>query len=122
MAQTDYNYFGEYNFRGVIKGDTWLGAEFEMTDPDGVAIDLAGYSIRMHLRKTADQPEPEMIFTTEDDTIEIIDAAGGKFQIKERTIDLPVYRYVYDIEFTKNNVVRTWIRGTFPVKPEVTWK
>ncbi len=112
-----------YNFKEIIQGDTFLGVDFEIKDTTGTAIDLTDYVIRMHVRKKASEDsEKLMTFTTLDGTI-VIDAppTDGKVSIPERTIDLPPFPYVYDIEFTApTGRVRTWIRGAFPVVEAVT--
>ena len=111
-----------YNFPEHTKGDTFLGAVFTMTS-GGVAINLTGYRIRMHIRRTATQTSPLVLaLDTEDETIEIHDAAAGKFRIKAQVIDIPAYSYVHDIEFTRpDGQVRTWVKGRFTVTEEVTY-
>ena len=111
-----------YNFKEHIKGDTFLPVEFQIKD-GGSPKNLTDYRIRMHLRRSSTQTSPLVFaFDTDDGTIDIFDAADGKFRLTERVIDIPAFDYRYDIEFTSPaGVVRTWIRGVFPVKPEVTY-
>ncbi len=112
----------EYNFKPHVKGDTFLGAEFQVSD-GAEAIDLTNYRIRMHLRRQA-SPSASLVmaFDTEDETIEIHEPAEGRFRIPARVIDVPAFNYKHDIEFTNGaGRVRTWVRGVFPVVEEVTY-
>ena len=112
-----------YNFKPHVKGDTFLGAEFRVTD--GVnPIDLTDFRIRMHLRRQASQTAAliKVFDTNIADTMEIHDAADGRFRILRQIVDIPAFDYVYDIEFiSPTGRVRTWLRGKFPVIEEVTY-
>ena len=116
----------EYNFQETVQGDTMLEVQFELKDGTGAAIDLTDYSILMHVRKKASPvSDLQMVFTTGTAGTILITAPAtdGKFTIPEREIDLEPYDYVYDMKFTNTvtNVVRTYLRGTFPVIAAVTY-
>ena len=108
-----------YDFPYHIKGDTFKGTEFEILS-NALPVNLTGYRIRMHMRSIATSTTILHAFDTDDGTIVINDAAGGKFTLQPVVIDLPARTYVYDIEFTKAGVVKTWIRGTWPIINDVT--
>jgi hypothetical protein len=109
-----------YDFKDQVRGDTFKGAEFEVLE-NGVAVNLANYRIRMHLRTAADSTQIQHLFDTDNATITITDALAGKFVLEPVIINLPARMYVYDIEFTSPaGVVRTWVRGNFPIVADVT--
>ena len=111
-----------YNFKEHIKGDTFLPVEFQIKE-GGAVKDLTGYRIRMHLRRTKNRTSPLVLaFDTDNNSIDIFDPTQGKFRLNERVIDIPVFNYLYDIEFTSPaGVIRTWVEGIFPIKAEVTY-
>jgi hypothetical protein len=113
----------EYDFNPHISGDTFKGLVFELELND-VPVDLTGYRIRMHLKRNPLRETPKVFsFDTmagSDATITILDPALGKFRLDPCIIDVPPFNYVYDIEFIKDNVVRTFISGNWKILPDVT--
>lgn len=109
-----------YDFPEHTKGDTFSGVLFEVRLNDEVT-DLTGYTIRMHLRKKVNDPSPTLIYSTTDDSIDMANAAVGKFLLKQKIVDVPAAQYVYDIEFSKGGVIKTWIKGRWKIVPDVTW-
>ncbi|MHB9148345.1 MAG: hypothetical protein ACYC2U_08300 [Candidatus Amoebophilus sp.] len=108
-----------YNFDPHVKGNTFLGKEFAI-DISGTPPDLTGATIKMQLRLTPVHPTEHELSTT-NNKIEINDAVGGHFQIKEQIIDFPASNYYYDIQITyASGKIRTYIGGYFPILQNIT--
>jgi hypothetical protein len=103
------------------KGDTFSEVAFEIKK-NTVAINLTGATIRMQLRKNYSDVTPTLSLTSAGSAgITITTAASGLFKINAQIIDIEVYNYVYDIQFTlSTGEVRTYVKGGFNVTPEVT--
>lgn len=112
-----------YIFPNHTKGDTLLSPVFEVII-NGSAIDIAGYNIKMQVRKGAAITSPVVLeYSTSDGTIEAVgESTAGKFKLSENIVDIPVGTYKYDIEFEEitTEKVRTWIKGTWTITEEVT--
>jgi len=108
-----------YNFPDHIKGDTFIGTQFTVVVNE-VPLDLTGASIKMILRKSAKAPAS---LTLEIGSgITVADAPGGVFNINEQIIDIPAFKYLYDIEITlSNGDVKTYIGGTFQILQDITY-
>lgn len=103
------------------KGDTFNEVAFEVKK-NGTAINLTGATIRMQLRKEYSDVSAVLSFTSVGSAgITITTAASGLFKINAQIIDIEVYNYVYDIQFTlASGEVKTYVKGGFNVTPEVT--
>ena len=103
------------------KGDTFNEVAFEVKK-NGTAINLTGATIRMQLRKNYSDTAAILSFTSVGSAgITITTAASGLFKINAQIIDIEVYNYVYDIQFTlASGEVKTYVKGGFNVTPEVT--
>jgi hypothetical protein len=103
------------------KGDTFSEVAFEIKK-NTVAINLTGATIRMQLRKNYSDVTPTLSLTSAGSAgITITTAASGLFKINAQIIDIELYNYVYDIQFTlSTGEVRTYVKGGFNVTPEVT--
>ena len=110
-----------YNFKEHHKGDTFKSPTFRLTI-NGVIQDIAEYEIRMQIRKDAAKTSPVMAeFNTKDETIErLTPTTDGEFKLKNRILDIPRGIYKYDVEFIKDEVVSTWMKGIVPITEEVT--
>lgn len=96
-----------YTFPEHNSGDTFPGVAFTATLNDE-AISLVGAVIRMYVGGK--------IYSTTTGEIQITDAAGGKFQLKEQIIVLPVLTHNYEIEVTfSTGKVRTYVKGTWTI-------
>lgn len=86
--------------------------------PDGVPINMDGYSVRGQIRKSY-QSVTKVDFTTE-----IIDSPNGLFTISltaQQTAAIKEGRNVYDIElFDSAGEVIRLMEGSITVNPEVT--
>jgi len=101
------------------------GSTFQTTieylDADDVAVNLTGYSARMHIRDTVESDDT--VVELEDGSGITITAAGGTLDIEiaaTATKDL-VGPYVYDLEIESGTgVVTRLVQGSVTVNPEVT--
>jgi hypothetical protein len=103
------------------KGDTFSEVAFEIKK-NGTAINLTGATIRMQLRKQFSDTSAALSLTSVSSAgITITTAASGLFKINAQIIDIEVFNYSYDIQFTlASGEVRTYVKGSFNVTPEVT--
>jgi len=103
------------------KGDTFNQVVFEVKR-NNTAIDLTGATIKMQLRKQYSDTSAALSLTSVASAgITITNASNGNFKINQQIIDIEVFNYVYDIQFTlSNGEVKTYIKGGFNVVPEVT--
>jgi hypothetical protein len=104
-----------------IKGDTFDQVAFELKI-NNVAVNLTGAVIRMQLRKNANESTPALSLTSASSAgITITNAALGQFKINKQIIDIPVFDYLYDIQFTfSGGDVKTYIKGNFDITSEIT--
>lgn len=103
------------------KGDTFNEVAFEVKK-NGTAINLTGATIRMQLRKEYEDVTPALSLTSAASAgITITNASSGLFKINAQIINIEVFNYVYDIQFTlSSGEVKTYVKGGFNVTPEVT--
>lgn len=103
------------------KGDTFSEVAFEVKK-NGTAINLTGATIKMQLRKEYSDTSASLSLTSVASAgITITSAVAGQFKINAQIIDIEVFNYVYDIQFTlSGGEVRTYVKGGFNVTPEVT--
>jgi hypothetical protein len=103
------------------KGDTFNEVAFEVKK-NTVAINLTGATIKMQLRKNYIDVASILAFTSVGSAgITITAPTLGQFKINAQIIDIEVYNYVYDIQFTlASGEVKTYVKGGFNVTPEVT--
>jgi len=104
-----------------IKGDTFDEVNFELKINDAV-VNLTGSTIRMQLRKNADDVTPALSLTSVANAGITINAPTlGQFKINQQIIDIPIGEYLYDIQLTyATGVVKTYIKGTFSITAEIT--
>lgn len=103
------------------KGDTFNEVAFEVKK-NGVALDLTGATIKMQLRKEYNDITPTLALTSVSNAgLTITNATSGHFKINAQIINIEVFNYVYDIQFTlASGEVKTYVKGGFNVTPEVT--
>lgn len=98
-----------YNFPPHISGNTFLGINFTVKDKDtGAVLDLTDTSIVFDfISKT---------LSTTGEEVEITDAAGGKFSVKEQIIDWPKGTYRYSVTITfPDGKIRTYFKGQWQI-------
>ena len=103
------------------KGDTFNEVAFEVKK-NGTALNLTGATIKMQLRKDYNDVTPTLSLTSVSNAgLTITNATSGHFKINEQIINIEVFNYVYDIQFTlSSGEVKTYVKGGFNVTPEVT--
>jgi hypothetical protein len=104
-----------------IKGDTFDDVAFQIKINNSV-VNLTGAVIRMQLRKNANDSTAALSLTSASSAgITITNATTGQFKINKQIIDIPVFNYLYDIQFTfSGGDVKTYVQGTFSIKSEIT--
>ncbi|MGA1752982.1 MAG: hypothetical protein ACO395_06430 [Pontimonas sp.] len=103
------------------------GATFERvltwTNPDGTAIDLAGYTARMKIRRRTTSQDVVETLTTESGNITLGGAAGTiTISLSDtETAALPAEKLQYDLELISSlGEVTRLIMGYFVVRSEMT--
>jgi hypothetical protein len=102
-----------------IKGDTFYEVDFEILK-NQEAIDLTDAIIRMQVRQNYGGAIVLNFTSIDEEGITITNAVDGKFKINQRIIDIPAFNYIYDIQFTIDGVVKTYVSGNFLVTNDVT--
>ena len=103
------------------------GSEYTTTivykDPQGVPIDLTGYSAKMELREQSSSPNPAALTLTSPSGGIVITPLTGTLAITMTTAQtnaLSARFYVYDLELTVGGVVSRLIQGQITVSAQVT--
>jgi hypothetical protein len=101
----------------VVDQGTTFTTSIYLTDDDGVAIDLSGYTGRSQIRKHYTSSN-SISFTV---TLTAIQGIVTLDLTSTQTSALTAGRYVYDVEVvSSSNVVARIIEGNVTVTPEVT--
>lgn len=112
---------GKYSMK-CEQGAT-LFVPFQLTEDDGTAIDLTGYSARMMVRSAYSDASPVLDVGT-GGWITIPTPANGEVQIlvpDTETDDLEAGNYLYDVELEDSaGFVTRILEGPFIVTPQVT--
>ena len=97
-------------------GDYWDGLGPITFKINTIPVNLTNAVIKMQIRKSRKATDAVLAeWSTEDQTIEIIDAAEGKFMIHGRVLDLPTGKLLSDVQVTPvDGKTRTII-------PEIIW-
>jgi hypothetical protein len=106
----------------IAQGATWPQQLVWKTGDPPTAVDLTGYTARMHLRRRVGDEDPAVELTTENDGITLGGTAGTIDLLISAadTADLASGRYVYDLELVTGSTVRRLLEGTITVSAEVT--
>lgn len=94
-----------------------FSANIDVTDSDGDALNLDGYSVAGQIRKTYSST------TAVDFTASIINASAGIVQISlsaTQTNNMKAGRYVYDVEINSGGTITRVVEGQVEVTPGVT--
>ena len=113
----------KYNFKNIIKGDTFKGSQFTVTNNTlAVPVNLTGASIKMQLKKQGSTTSTALLeLSTANGLINITDAVNGVFEINPFIMNIPAGSYNYDMQFIfSGNVIQTYIYGTWTVTEDVT--
>jgi len=106
-----------YNFPDHVSGDTFNGIEFQV-NVNGEPKDLTGFTIKMEVKKSQVSGAALTLSTEED--INVTDGPAGRFNIIPQVITLKPGTYFYDIEFSKDGYVKTWISGQWSIINDIT--
>jgi hypothetical protein len=119
MPAADYDFTDD---QAIEQGATW-SRQFNYKDPNGVAINLTGYTARMQVRAKRTNPEVLLELTTENGGI-VLGGADGSVTLQASAVDTAAFtwtRGVYDVELiSAGGIVTRFIRGSVSVSPEVT--
>lgn len=93
---------------------------FEWKDSSGVAIDMTGYSARMHIRSDIDQQSPDIALSTESG-ITITEQSGEILVELTPSQTKTVKNGYYDLEIVSpSGAVTRLVQGALTVQLEVT--
>lgn len=117
-----------YNIPRHRRGDTWLGIPEISINIGTEPLNLDGAVIRMQVRRNPDAKDIIMEWSTEDNTIEILNNEEGKFRVNGRVIDILAGKYYYDIEINTlttlplpdNRRIITVLGGSWEIIRDVT--
>lgn len=88
---------------------------------DGAAVDLTGYSARMHLRYAANDATFVAEFSTTNGKIALTSAGGVTVHFDSATTAaIAAASYAYDLDVTTGTDTRTILLGTVTIGREVT--
>lgn len=108
----------------IEQGTTW-NLSLTWKDAEGNPIVLTGYSARMQLRSSYEDPQPmvELLSTGENPRIVLTAATGGIVLTLEDSVseNLVPGHAVYDLELeSPSGVVTRLLEGSVLIRPEVT--
>lgn len=109
-----------YNFKEQYAGDTFNGIQLTAT-LNGSPIDLTNITIKIQFKVSIEKASvKDLIIGT---GLTLVDAVNGVFKIDSFTVFTTpnITNYLYDLEFTySSGVVKTYMKGDFPVKHQIT--
>ena len=107
----------------VYRGATF-SEQIEWKDENGVAIDLTGFTARMHMRDTLEATTPFLTLTTENGGIALGGTAGTVDLLASATATTAISATsgVYDLELVAGDgvTVTRLLEGLVTISPEVT--
>lgn len=100
------------------KGDTFF-LTLNITDAEGVAIDLSSYEFEMEVRDSATDAiviqNSDVVFTKNSQS------TYGRLDILIPATSVNVSGvYIYDLETSLSNNIKTWLYGIFQINDDVT--
>lgn len=84
----------------TVENDADFYRQFLYQTLEGAPIDLTGSTLKMGVRKRAEDTVEEMLLTTENGSLAIVNAAGGAFTVlitKQKLVELPVGDYEHSL-------------------------
>lgn len=112
----------KHNFY-VYRGATFA-EQIAWKDENGTAIDLTGFTARMHMRETVDSATPFLTLTTENGGIALGGATGTVDLLASAaaTSVISASAGVYDLELVAGDgvTVTRLLEGLVTISPEVT--
>ena len=112
----DIAHFDIYIRKGITYNKTFLYYQ------DGALVDLTGYTAKMHIRKSPDDPKLILSLTTENSMIVLGDAAGSiKLTIPKAIADtLPNGVYGFDLALLNGSADEWFAEGTATIEKGFT--
>jgi hypothetical protein len=112
----------KHNFY-VYRGATFV-EQIEWKDENGTAIDLTGFTARMHMRDAVDAATPFLTLTTENGGITLGGVAGTVDLLATAAVTSAITATagVYDLELIAGDgvTVTRLLEGLVTISPEVT--
>lgn len=111
-----------HRFDNHIKGDTYDGNTFELTDAEtGDPIDLTDVvEIKIQFKLTPTS-SAALTFSLTGGEIEITDAVNSKFDILPQIVDIPAGEYLSDFEFTySSGKIKTYVKASWKIIQDIT--
>lgn len=105
----------------IEQGATW-SLPLRWQTAEGVAIDVTGYTARMHIRKKLADVAFEVELTSENGGI-ILGGTDGSITLSltaAQTTEMDIKGGVYDLEMVKDEIVTRLLEGTVIISLEVT--
>jgi uncharacterized membrane protein YeiH len=119
MPATTFNFVDNYR----IEQGVYREQSFAWKDSNGVAVNLTGYTARMHLRKSVSAADILLNLTTVNGGI-VIDPMAGKITVIFKETDTQGVTWtggVYDLELVDSSgKTMRFIEGEFALSKEVT--
>lgn len=84
----------------TVENDADFYRQFKYQTIVGVPIDLTGNTLRMGIRKRAEDATEDMLLTTENGGLLLLDAAAGQFAVRitqDQLVHLPVGDYEHSL-------------------------
>jgi hypothetical protein len=105
----------------TVENDADFYRQFAYQTVDGAPIDLTGNTLRMGIRKRAEDVTEDMLLTTENGGLAIIDPVNGIFTVRltqDQLVHLPVGDYEHSLIrlLSDNERYRMW-SGTLTNNP-----
>jgi hypothetical protein len=113
------DYIGSMNTYDIeqYQGDTFNGANFTIS-VNASPLDLSAASISMKVRS---QSTFELAATLSLGAgLTVTNGAGGVFRIDPQIFPMGPGTFLYDIQITIGTTVKTYVRGTITITPDVT--
>lgn len=107
----------------IEQGATFLMNITWKQSAGGTPVDLTGYTARMQVRKSYNEPDPPALsLTTENGGIALGGAAGTIAITGSATLTdaMEARPHVYDLELVSGSVVTRVVQGKAFVRPQVT--
>lgn len=107
----------------AIYQGTKFEANFTLTDGDGDALNISGWTFEAHFRDDLDDTETLVELTSAAEDFEILSAADGRLQMTiaaADTADFPLGKVVFDVLRTDDGDPVWLFGGSVKVKKPVT--
>lgn len=101
----------------VIDQGSTFSTDLNLTDENGDALSLAGYSANSQIRKWYTSSNAAATFTASVNTTSAVITLS---LTANQTSNLDSGRYVYDVEITDGSTVSRIVEGIITVTPQVT--